>query len=328
MKCTKKCRFLFALAAVALVLAILFPLWSYYIVMPLYPEGLILNIYSYKLEGNLNSINTLNHYTGLPPLDPSTFPELKIIPIVLIILSISAIAVSILGNALLARLYFLSFVILGIVGLADFYFWLYRYGHSVDPNAPLAIEPQTLVMLGVKKILTIEIYAYPNLGTLFLVLAGILTFFGLFGVPKGVLKLSVLLLISCSAKPQDIKIGKDACDYCKMIISDSRFSSEIVLKTGKVYKFDDVGCMINFFWEKGYSEKDIALFLVSDYKSGKLIDATRAFYILNDNLRSPMSYNVAAFENADDAENFYNKNGGRILNWAELNEYVRKHSLR
>ncbi len=317
-----------------MVIAILFPLWSYYIVMPLYPEGLILNIYAYKLDGNLNSINTLNHYTGLPPLDPSMFPELKIIPIVLLILSISALAVSILGNALLARLYLLSFVILGIVGLADFYFWLYRYGHSVNQNAPLAIEPQTLVMLGVRKILTIEIYAYPNWGTLFLVFAGMLAFFGLFGGsikipgPKGVLKLFIPLLISCSAKPQDIKIGKDSCDYCKMIISDSRFSAEIVLKTGKVYKFDDVGCMINFFWEKGYSEKDIALFLVSDYKSGKLIDATRAFYILNDNLRSPMSYNVAAFEDADEAEKFHDRNGGRIFNWAELNEYIRKHSVR
>jgi len=140
------------------------------------------------------------------------------------------------------------------------------------------------------------------------------------------LLLLLSLTLSCSPKPQPINYGKDACDYCRMIISDKRFGGEIVLKTGKVYKFDDVGCLINFFWENNIAEKDIAMFLVVDYKTGDLIDATRAFYIQSDKIHSPMAYDIAAFKNPEDAEEFLNKNGGNLMNWAQINDLIRRQS--
>jgi len=136
----------------------------------------------------------------------------------------------------------------------------------------------------------------------------------------------ILALLACSPKPEPINYGKDTCDYCRMTIVDKKFGGEIVLKTGKVYKFDDVGCMINFFWGSNLSEKDVYMFLVVDYYTGKLIDATRAFYIQSDNINSPMAYDIAAFENPEDAEKFFKKYGGGIMNWSQVNDLVRKQS--
>ncbi len=135
-----------------------------------------------------------------------------------------------------------------------------------------------------------------------------------------------LILFACSPKPEPINYGKDACDYCRMSIVDKKFGGEIVLKTGKVYKFDDIGCMINFFWESDLSEKDVYMFLVVDYYTGKLIDATKAFYIQSDNIHSPMAYDIVAFEKPENAERFIKKNGGGLMNWAQVNDLVRKQS--
>ena len=34
---------------------------------------------------------------------------------------------------------------------------------------------------------------------------------------------------------------------CKMTLVDKKFGAEVVTKKGKVYKFDDLNCMIKFY---------------------------------------------------------------------------------
>jgi copper chaperone NosL len=86
--------------------------------------------------------------------------------------------------------------------------------------------------------------------------------------------------------------------------------------------------MVSFIFERNIKDDEVKNFLVVDYKTGKLIDATRSFYILSDNVRSPMAYNIVAFENPTDADKFFKENGGKIMNWAEVIDYTRKHSGR
>ncbi|RMD99433.1 MAG: nitrous oxide reductase, partial [Calditrichaeota bacterium] len=57
-------------------------------------------------------------------------------------------------------------------------------------------------------------------------------------------------LVSCSPSPQPISFGQDSCDYCKMTIVDPKFSSELVTRKGKVYKFDSIECLAGFVMEK------------------------------------------------------------------------------
>src|SRR6266508_2138559 len=73
----------------ALLLAFIYflPLWSLTMFAPQYPNGLRLNIYSYKLVGgnggqDIKEINILNHYIGMRDLAAADFNEFKWIPFV------------------------------------------------------------------------------------------------------------------------------------------------------------------------------------------------------------------------------------------------------
>ena len=59
--------------------------------------------------------------------------------------------------------------------------------------------------------------------------------------------LALALFLSCNTEPVPLRYGKDACHLCKMTLMDKKFGGELVTGKGKVYKFDDVNCMINFY---------------------------------------------------------------------------------
>src|SRR5688572_4321047 len=90
----------------------------------------------------------------------------------------------------------------------------------------------------------------------------------------------ILGLLSCSTEPQPFVYGKDACHSCKMTVVDKKFGAEIVTTKGKVYKFDDVNCLINFLNSEDIEEREIAHRLVIDFATPeKLIPAEHAFFL-------------------------------------------------
>jgi copper chaperone NosL len=125
--------------------------------------------------------------------------------------------------------------------------------------------------------------------------------------------------LSCTANPEPLTMGKDACHTCKMTLMDNKFGAEIVTKKGKVYKFDDLNCMINFN-NSGYEpEENIEHRLVVDFAhTGNLIDATKTFYCKSAKINSPMGSHVAAFEKKEDQDKFNSEWQGTTLNWNEL----------
>jgi copper chaperone NosL len=114
-------------------------------------------------------------------------------------------------------------------------------------------------------------------------------------------------------------MGKDACHTCKMTLMDNKFGAEIVTKKGKIYKFDDLNCMINFN-NSGYEpEENIEHRLVADFvQTDKLVDATKTFYCKSAKINSPMGSQVAAFEKKTDLEKFNSEWQGSTLTWDEL----------
>src|SRR6266498_1920101 len=77
---TPKARILAAVAGVSMLAAIFLPLWQMTMISNQYPEGLRMWIYTYTLRGDLQEINTLNHYIGMHPLDAAHFAEMRILP--------------------------------------------------------------------------------------------------------------------------------------------------------------------------------------------------------------------------------------------------------
>lgn len=137
---------------------------------------------------------------------------------------------------------------------------------------------------------------------------------------KKLIAISVLpLLLACSAEPEPIAYGTDACHACKMTLMDKKFGAELVTQKGKVYKFDDVNCMLNFYNFPDHRPEDFKYKLVVDFaQPAKLIDASNAFYLKSPEVKSPMASQVAAFESRDTMEDLKEQWNGIYLVWGEL----------
>jgi len=104
-----------------------------------------------------------------------------------------------------------------------------------------------------------------------------------------------------------------------MTLMDKKFGAELVTKKGKVYKFDDLKCFINFYHSGYEPEEDFARKLVIDYSNpGKLIEATDAFYLKSSEIRSPMDGQIAAFEMKPSMDTFKKQWKGIYLVWGEV----------
>jgi copper chaperone NosL len=138
---------------------------------------------------------------------------------------------------------------------------------------------------------------------------------------KYVITLGLLfLMLSCNTEPVPIEFGKDMCYTCKMTMMDSKFGAEIVTKKGKIYKFDDVNCMLDFYHSDYEEQQNIKHLLVINFaKPSEFIDATNSWYLKSDSIRSPMASGIAAFA-SDEEYAPYKKNWKAILmSWGETN---------
>jgi len=126
-------------------------------------------------------------------------------------------------------------------------------------------------------------------------------------------------MFSCSRSAEPVEYGKDDCSYCKMTIVDKRFAAEMIDKKGRVYKFDDIGCMMHYLAENKLPETDMKFF-VSDYlqKEKGFLNAVGAVYIQNDFFKSPMGGNTGAFANAPEANILKDSLTATDVHWNEL----------
>lgn len=165
-------------AGLALLLSFILPLWSLTLYSNQFPEGLVLGIYSHKLEGektaardDLKEINALNHYIGMRELKEDDFTEFKWIPFVLGGLILLALRVVVMGRMYhLVDLLVLS-VYFGGFSLWSFYTKLYLYGHDLDPTAAVKIPPFMPPVFGHRTLANFEVYSYPEPGTYAMILS-------------------------------------------------------------------------------------------------------------------------------------------------------------
>ena len=131
--------------------------------------------------------------------------------------------------------------------------------------------------------------------------------------------LSVLLTWACTAGPQPIRYGEDACNYCKMTIVDQQHSAEVVTLKGKVYKFDAIECLVHYVVP--LDESTFSHLLVADFgEPGTLINAQDASYLISPNLPSPMGAFLNAFNDANRSAAIQRKMGGELHNWTSLKQ--------
>lgn len=171
-------RLLLVAGAVLLVIAIFLPLWQIHLIAPQYQEGLDLYIYSHKLvsggdDQSLTEINNLNEYIGMQPIEEEDFSEMRFIPFLLGVFALLALRAAFFGRVRSAIDTFVLFVYFGAFSMWRFFYRLYTYGHELDPNAPMAAEPFTPVMIGKMQIANFDQYGFPREGTGLLLLAAV-----------------------------------------------------------------------------------------------------------------------------------------------------------
>jgi copper chaperone NosL len=140
-------------AALLLIVSMFVPYWRMTMFAPQYPKGLHVDVYVNHLQGDMREIDELNHYLGMQPLDAGGQFER----------SISMLSIVVLGLLLVAGVFVhnqwagvLALPVIGypLVFLADLYYILYNFGHSIDPKSALggAIQPFTPPIFGEGKV--------------------------------------------------------------------------------------------------------------------------------------------------------------------------------
>jgi len=105
-----------------------------------------------------------------------------------------------------------------------------------------------------------------------------------------------------------------------MSISDDRFASELVLKTGKAQKYCSIECMVrDANRSENFTAKDIDNYYVIDMTKPKIfIPVADATFLVSEKIQSPMGANLAAFKEKSNAVELQKDWDGVIYNWDEL----------
>lgn len=131
----------------------------------------------------------------------------------------------------------------------------------------------------------------------------------------------VPFFVGCSVEPVEIDYGHDACEFCKMNIVDNQHAAELVSTKGRAYKFDAIECMMNYLNRNEIASSEMQLILITDYlQPGKLINATKATFIISENIPSPMGAFLSAFETNESALETIAAKGGESFDWKNLKE--------
>ncbi|HET6271854.1 MAG TPA: hypothetical protein VFG32_02615 [Bacteroidota bacterium] len=168
-------RFLVIVAGLLLLPTYFLPLWRMTLYSNQFPDGLVLNIYSYQLEGgkspnrdDLKEINSLNHYIGMRELKEDDFTEFKWIPFVIGGVMLLAFRATVLGKMSKLVDLFVLFTYFGLFSIWSFYHKLYLYGHELDPTAAVKVPPFTPPLFGHRTMANFEVYNYPDVGSYFM----------------------------------------------------------------------------------------------------------------------------------------------------------------
>jgi copper chaperone NosL len=133
------------------------------------------------------------------------------------------------------------------------------------------------------------------------------------------------LLTACERAPRPLVAGVDACDFCRMTVSDIRFGGEIQSRTGRLHAFDAVECLASFHLDAA-DRDEVKAAWVSDFETGRLVPVDSAVFLQDSQLKSPMGRNLVAFA-PEHALRLTSSYDGRVITWEDVRALLRRRSL-
>lgn len=152
------------LAVALFAVSFFLPWWRFWLYAPQYPRGLGLVISLTGMSGDVHEIDLLNHYIGMKHLAEAAPLERQIAGWGVGIVGVTTLALLLGSGRKVTRFVAIPAVVFPIAFLVDSFYWLYSFGHSLDPKAPLRIGAFTPQMFGNGQIGQFETFARPELG--------------------------------------------------------------------------------------------------------------------------------------------------------------------
>ena len=133
------------------------------------------------------------------------------------------------------------------------------------------------------------------------------------------------LLAGCApvakgTEPPEIHYGEDLCSDCGMIINEPKFAAAYTheAEPGRFesFIFDDIGDML-VHMQKNQTLKPVGWW-VHDFDSEEWIDATTAFYVMSDQIKTPMFHGIVAYKDQAAAQQKADEVGAAVLDWDKV----------
>ncbi len=155
--------------------AFFFPFWKIILEAPQYPEGMEMKIWLYRITGDVDKINGLNHYIGMKMIMENEFPEFRIMPWAMGILIVFGVFTALLRIRVLLWAWIGTLLLAGGVAFYDFYQWLYDYGHNLNPHAAIKVPGMSYQppILGYKQLLNFLAGSFPDTGGYLVIIAAL-----------------------------------------------------------------------------------------------------------------------------------------------------------
>ena len=110
---------------------------------------------------------------------------------------------------------------------------------------------------------------------------------------RRVLLLLGVLAAGCAsgpAQPIQVRLGEDACAYCRMTIVSTATAAQIVVPGAEPVIFDELGCLSNYLSANTVAAATI---FVADHRTGAWVEASSAVFTRT-NTQTPMSSGLLA----------------------------------
>jgi hypothetical protein len=164
-------RLVLAASGLLLLASFFTPMWRIRMYAAQFPDGLELRLYPHQLNGgnegrDVQEINVLNHYIGMRPLEQKNFAEMRWIPFALGAFVLLAMRAAVFGKVAQTVDLLVLFTYFGLFSLGTFYYRLYDYGHTLDPQAPIKVDPFTPPIIGRNRLANFDVYSLPGVGSL------------------------------------------------------------------------------------------------------------------------------------------------------------------
>jgi copper chaperone NosL len=127
---------------------------------------------------------------------------------------------------------------------------------------------------------------------------------------------AAMLAAACAPAPAPVLYGSEACEQCRMTVSEPGFAARALERTGRAYAFDSIECLADWLGARGPDARPLHSLWVQDFAGGeRWLRAEEAAYVRGGEVRSPMGAALTAHAGAVEARAHADEHGGEVLEW-------------